>query len=94
MEHIKLLKEVFYMNNDFRYRHELKYDINYSMYLSLRSRLRQIMYPDEHAASDGKYLIRSIYFDNYRDKALQENYAVIQTPRNSEYAGTTMIYPL
>jgi hypothetical protein len=52
------------------------------------------MYPDEHAASDGKYLIRSIYFDNYRDKALQENYAVIQTPRNSEYAGTTMIYPL
>ncbi|HQM96483.1 MAG TPA: polyphosphate polymerase domain-containing protein [Clostridia bacterium] len=60
------------MNNDYRYRHELKYDINYSTYLTLRSRLRQIMYPDEHAASDGKYLIRSIYFDNYRDKALQE----------------------
>lgn len=60
------------MSNDVRYRHELKYSINYSDYLALRSKLCHIMRKDEHVRSDGKYLIRSIYFDNYRDKALSE----------------------
>ncbi len=30
------------------------------------------MRPDLHTGADGRYLIRSIYFDNYKDKALQE----------------------
>ena len=60
------------MNDDTRYRHELKYDINYSNYLALRSRIRHIMKSDEHSVADGKYLVRSVYFDNYRDKALKE----------------------
>lgn len=30
------------------------------------------MQRDEHTGVDGKYLIRSIYFDNYMDKALRE----------------------
>lgn len=60
------------MNQDARYRHELKCDIDYSAYLALRSRIRAIMKPDEHVGESGKYLIRSIYFDNYRDKALRE----------------------
>lgn len=60
------------MNQESRYRHELKYDIDYSAYLALRSRIRAVMKPDEHTGENGKYLIRSIYFDNYTDKALRE----------------------
>lgn len=54
------------------FRHELKYKIEYSQYLELRSRLKAIMKPDPHAGPNGKYLIRSIYFDNLSDKALRE----------------------
>lgn len=52
------------------FRHELKYRIGYLQYLELRSRLRAVMHSDSHAGTEGKYLIRSIYFDNYKDKAL------------------------
>ena len=54
------------------YRHELKYQISFSDYLSMRQRLRPVMRPDEHARADGRYVIRSIYFDNADDKALRE----------------------
>lgn len=37
----------------------------------LRIRLKQVMKPDPHAVN-GQYVIRSLYFDNYRDKALFE----------------------
>jgi hypothetical protein len=53
-----------------KYRHELKYEINRADYLALRQRLRPVMKSDRHVGGDGKYIIRSIYFDNYRDKAL------------------------
>ena len=55
-----------------KFRHELKYTIGYADYLALRARLRAVMQPDGHVDEEGKYLIRSIYFDNYRDKALRE----------------------
>ena len=54
------------------FRHELKYLIGYPQYLELKSRLQAVMEPDGHAGEDGRYLIRSIYFDNYQDKALRE----------------------
>ncbi len=54
------------------YRHELKYQICYADYLAVRSRLRTVMKPDVHVGKDGTYEIRSIYFDNYNDKALKE----------------------
>lgn len=60
------------------YRHELKYGVNYADYLALRSRLRPVMKPDPYAGSDGRYLIRSIYFDNYNDKALREKVNGVQ----------------
>ena len=53
------------------YRHEWKHELNYSDLLSIRMRLRAVMEPDEHAV-DGKYFIRSLYFDNLSDKALRE----------------------
>lgn len=60
------------MNQRQCFRHELKYGIGYPQYLELRSRLRPVMQADPHAGTDGRYLIRSIYFDNYADKALRE----------------------
>ena len=51
------------MEQEKNYRHELKYLIPYSEYLAMRSRLRAVMDTDPHAI-DGKYRIRSIYFDN------------------------------
>ena len=54
------------------FRHELKYAISYPQYLELRSRLKAVMQKDPHAGADGRYLIRSIYFDGYTDQALRE----------------------
>ena len=53
------------------YRHECKYEINISDMISIRQRLRAVAKPDPHAV-DGKYLIRSLYFDDITDKALRE----------------------
>ena len=54
-----------------QYRHEWKHVLNMADLLVLRSRLRAVMESDPHAI-DGKYLIRSLYFDNLDDKALRE----------------------
>ena len=54
------------------YRHELKYEIPYAEYRAMRNRLRTIMTSDPHTREDGTYQIRSIYFDNFKDKALLE----------------------
>ena len=54
-----------------KYRHEWKHEISYGDMLVLRQRLSAVMKRDVHAI-DGKYLIRSLYFDNVSDKALRE----------------------
>lgn len=53
-------------------RHEHKLNINYADYMQLSSRLRHIAKFDENALDDGSYIIRSLYFDNYADKAVVE----------------------
>lgn len=53
------------------YRHEWKHEISYGDMLVLRRRLSAIMKRDEHAV-DGRYFVRSLYFDNASDKALRE----------------------
>ncbi len=53
-------------------RHEIKHYIIISDYLSLKSRLKHIAYPDRFAGEDGTYTIRSLYFDNLDNKALIE----------------------
>lgn len=53
------------------FRHELKHEISQADAFSLRSRLTAVMQQDPHAIN-GRYDIRSIYFDNLRDKALRE----------------------
>lgn len=53
------------------FRHEWKHVLNYADLLTLRHRLGAVMKRDPHAI-DGKYHIRSLYFDNPDDKALRE----------------------
>lgn len=53
------------------FRHEWKHEISYSDMLTIRQRMNAIAKPDEHAVN-GKYQIRSLYFDTLNDKALRE----------------------
>ena len=54
-----------------QFRHEVKHEISASDLMVLRQRLRAVMKPDKHAVN-GRYAIRSLYFDNLDDKALRE----------------------
>lgn len=53
-------------------RHELKHIINYSDVLQLRARLPVVARPDINGDNGNGYRVRSLYFDNYSDKALRE----------------------
>ena len=55
-----------------QYRHEQKYIINESDACTLRMGLSAVCEPDENAI-DGKYSIRSLYFDTPEDSALLDN---------------------
>lgn len=48
------------------YRHELKYLISYQEMAIIKERLEKVMYLDKNVI-DGKYLISSLYFDDYED---------------------------
>lgn len=56
---------------DIQYRHEVKHYLNFADLYSIRGRLRAVMEQDPHT-QDGKYMIRSLYFDDPSDKALRE----------------------
>lgn len=60
------------------FRHEWKHEISYADMLSLRSRLFAVMQQDSHAVN-GRYKIRSMYFDNFGDKALLEKINGVNT---------------
>lgn len=53
------------------FRHEWKHEINASDLIALRQRLRAVAQIDRHAPN-GRYKIRSLYFDTLSDKALRE----------------------
>ena len=53
------------------FRHEWKHEVSFADRLTLRARLRAVCQADGHAV-DGRYFIRSLYFDNLDDKALRE----------------------
>lgn len=53
------------------YRHEWKHEINASDQIALRQRLRAVARLDPHTIQ-GKYEIRSLYFDSPTDRALRE----------------------
>lgn len=55
-----------------KFRHEYKHRINLADKILLRTRLKTVATYDENADKDGIYTVKSLYFDNYSDKALKE----------------------
>lgn len=53
-------------------RKEIKQAISYADYAILKSKLLHVMRLDKHSGANGKYLIRSTYFDNFENKVLNE----------------------
>jgi len=53
-------------------RQEIKQAISYPDYALLKAKLQYIMQLDMHAGAEGKYLIRSTYFDSFAIKVLNE----------------------
>lgn len=53
-------------------RRELKHEITKMDCHLLRNKLKHVMEVDPHANKDGKYLIRSVYFDNFDNKVLTQ----------------------
>lgn len=57
-----------------RYRNEFKHIINYGDYALLRLRLKNLLSADSHVEFDGSYSVRSLYFDDYYNRAYHDNY--------------------
>ena len=55
-----------------KYRHEYKYQCSELQMAIIRSRLQSLLNYDKHA-ENGKYSIRSMYFDNYENRCYFEN---------------------
>ncbi|MGG0718508.1 polyphosphate polymerase domain-containing protein [Robertmurraya massiliosenegalensis] len=53
-------------------RRELKHEITKMDCYHLRQKLKHVMEIDPHANQEGKYFIRSVYFDNFNDKILTQ----------------------
>ena len=60
-----------------RFRHELKYLISYAQKADLNVRMAPLLGLDKHA-SNGGYMIRSLYFDDYWNTAYQEKVDGVQ----------------
>ena len=55
------------------FRHEFKYICTEAQLACLQSRLAGVMKYDTHADGQGRYRIRSVYFDDYHDTGYYEN---------------------
>lgn len=53
------------------FRHECKYRLNLSDFITIRQHLRIVACPDKHTEG-GVYQVRSLYFDTPEDKALRD----------------------
>ena len=56
-----------------KYRHELKYLCSEAQLAMLAVRLKGIMRTDGHAGPDGRYMVKSLYFDDEDDRCFMEN---------------------
>ena len=52
------------------YRSEWKYLLKNQDLSLLKSRVEKVLELDEHTPKDGRYIIHSLYFDDYKDKAV------------------------
>ena len=55
------------------FRHEYKYLCSNTQLRIQQGRLEALLRPDPHAGPDGRYAIRSVYFDDPEDSCLREN---------------------
>jgi hypothetical protein len=62
-----------------RLRHELKYHLTFMQYRILRRKLGAVLKLDSHAGPDGRYHIRSLYFDDFRNTAFFDKMAGVPT---------------
>lgn len=60
-----------------KYRHELKFIINYREHALISSRIRNLLRSDANVDSDGSYTVRSLYFDDYYNHSYHDKYAGI-----------------
>lgn len=56
-----------------KYRHELKYICPESELRVVERKILGVMRPDAHADENGEYIIRSVYFDDYRRSCYFDN---------------------
>lgn len=55
------------------FRNELKYLCSEKQLQLMEMRIRPICRPDPHTGAEGKYTVRSVYFDDFRDTCYYEN---------------------
>ncbi len=58
-----------------KYRNEWKYILNNKDLSLLRSRISSLLVIDKHTPKEGKYIIHSLYFDDYYDTSLNDTFA-------------------
>ena len=58
---------------DTKYRHEMKYLVSDRQVVLLKERLRILAGADAHASGTGRYFVRSLYFDDFRNSCFLEN---------------------
>lgn len=56
-----------------KYRHEFKYPISEIELAVLEQRVKSVLSKDSHVGPSGKYIISSLYFDDYDDTFFYEN---------------------
>ena len=78
-------------NKETKYRHELKYQVTDAQIQMLKNRINHLLPLDSHVAKTGSYVIRSLYFDDYYDRCLQENENGTDPRENSESGSTTVL---
>ncbi len=57
------------------FRHELKYRVNEGQYRIMKARMRRILRADKHGDRRNEYHIRSLYFDDFGNRAFFEKLA-------------------
>lgn len=61
------------METSAKYRHELKYVVSQAQIAQLTGRIQGLIARDPHTGPDGRYRIRSLYFDTPDNRCLWEN---------------------
>ena len=74
-----------------KYRNELKYLCSEQQLRLLEMRIRHLCSPDPHAGEDGRYTVRSLYFDDYWNSCYYDNENGIGKRENSVSVFMTVI---